>query len=138
MAHASAGRLSSVREQASAVCAFCGQRKTAYDALCAACDRAPASAHEVAKSLLLSSDFQWDAMGLPKSSNDLRMLGECIACGRHDCVSERDIDAMVNHLSDLDAYRRRWTLPMVLLFWFCPATLLVAFVVYLAVQVVSA
>lgn len=120
------------------ICIFCGERKTAYDASCVACGRVPASLHDFAKSLLLSSDFQWDAMGFPKSSDELRMLGECIASGRHDCVSENEIEAMVKHLSELDAYRRRWTLPMVLLFWVTPAMLLVAFVVYLVVQVMVA
>jgi hypothetical protein len=121
-----------------AICVFCGERKTDYDASCAACCRAPASAHEFAKSLLLSSDFQWDEMGFPKSSEELVMLGECIASGGRDCVSEEDVEATVKHLSELDAYRRRWTLPIVLLFWFIPAMLLVAFVVYLVVQVVAA
>jgi len=45
---------------------------------------------------------------------------------------------MVKHLSELDAYRRRWTLPMVLLFWFTPAMLFLAFVIYLVVQVIVA
>lgn len=45
---------------------------------------------------------------------------------------------MVKHLSELDAYSRRWSLPMVLLFWFIPAMLLVVFVVYLVAQVMGA
>jgi hypothetical protein len=120
------------------ICIFCGERKAAYDMSCSACNRAPASAHDFAKSLLLSSDFQWDAMDLPKSDDELRKLGDCIASGRQDCISEGDVEAMVKYLSELDAYRRRWTLPMVLLFWFTPAMLLIAFVIYLVVQVVVA
>ena len=121
-----------------AVYVFCGGRKTAFDALCVACDRAPSSANDFAKSLLLSSDFQWEAMDLPKSDDELTRLGECIASGCHDCISEGDVEAMVKHLSELDAYRRRWTLPMVLLFWFTPAMLFLAFVIYLVVQVIVA
>ena len=121
-----------------AVCVFCGGRKTAFDALCVACDRTPVSAKDIAKSLLLSSDFQWDAMDLPKSDDELRRIGECIASGRQDCVPAEDIEAMVKHLSELDVYSRRWSLPMVLLFWFTPAMLLVVFVVYLIVQVMGA
>lgn len=120
------------------ICIFCGEHKVAYDALCSACNQVPTSEKDFAKSLLLSSDFQWDAMGLPKSDEELKGLGDCIASGREDCVSESDVESVMKYLSELDAYRRRWTLPMVLFFWFVPAMLFLVVVIYLVVQVVAA
>jgi hypothetical protein len=76
--------------------------------------------------------------GFAQVGRRVKEAGECIASGCEDCVPAEDIEAMVKHLSELDAYSRRWSLPMVLLFWFIPAMLLVVFVVYLVAQVMGA
>jgi hypothetical protein len=45
---------------------------------------------------------------LPKSDDERRVIAECMTSGRDDCVAESEVEALMKHLSERDAFRQRW------------------------------
>jgi hypothetical protein len=91
----------------------------------------PATPTDLARSLILSSDFQLDSLGLPKSDEDLQTLSAAIAAGRRDAIAPREVQVVEVFLATAKDFQRRWSLPRVVLLWILPVLLLLGFVAYL-------
>lgn len=115
-----------------AICLKCGARKVAYTDTCPSCRFQPTSHEEMARSLILSSDFHLESLGLPKSDEELLRLSTAIATGpQPDVLDSREVQAVESFLWKAKQFQSRWTLPRVVVLGVLPVLALLAFVVYL-------
>lgn len=121
-----------------AICIACGVRKDSYAEACPSCGNLPITDDDVARSLILSSDFKLDSLNLPKTDEELLDLSKAIATGQPNVVSNQDIKIVKTFLADMIAFQRRWSLPRVLLLWVLPVLLLLVFVGYAFKVILSA
>ena len=113
-----------------AICASCGVWKASYADRCQSCNHLPTTDCEIARSLILSSDFQFDVLNLPRTEDELLDLGKAIAMGRSDVISSHDVEIVRLFLADLSDVQSRLTIQRVIQFGIIPVLLLLAFVAY--------
>lgn len=121
-----------------AICIACGAHKVSYVEACLSCGNLPITDNDVARSLILSSDFKLDSLNLPKTDEELLDLSEAIAIGQLNVVSNHDTEVVKMFLADMTTFQRRWTLPRVMLLWVLPVLLLLVFIGYAFKIIISA
>lgn len=119
-----------------AICAACGNRKSDYSIRCSSCSHLPSSEEDWARALILSSDFELDSLGLPKSDDELAQIGEAIKAGEGDGIAYDDLEEVKKFLRQMNKLRSFATVPKVVIFMVIPAMLLIFFVVFLFVTIV--
>jgi hypothetical protein len=119
-----------------AICAACGNRKFDYLIRCSSCDHLPSSDEDFARALILSSDFELDSLGLPKSDDELAQIGAAIKAGEGDCIADDDLKVVKKFLRQMTKLRSFATVPKVLIFMVIPAMLLVFFVIFVFVAII--
>jgi hypothetical protein len=120
-----------------AICIACGSRKGAYAEACPSCGNLPVTDNDVARSLILSSDFKLDSLNFPKTDEELLDLSKSIAMGQLNVVSDHDIEIVKAFLADMVAFQRRWSFSRGMLFWVLPVLLLLVFVGYVFKVIIS-
>jgi hypothetical protein len=119
-----------------AICAACGNRKSDYLVRCPCCDHLPSSEEDLARALILSSDFELDSLGLPKSGDELAEIGSAIKAGEGDGIADDDLEVVKKFLKQMTKFREFATVPKVLIFMVIPAMLLISFVIYIIIKIV--
>ena len=78
-------------------CIYCGAEKGSFDKACPICNRVPISSEDIAKSLIICTDFQLDAANLPLEEGELRGLLAKIKLGDADAFDLRQVQVVATY-----------------------------------------
>jgi L-lactate utilization protein LutC len=75
-----------------AFCINCGSTKNHYSDKCASCSFTPQSSIDMAKSMLLCKEYNWEGVGLPYGEADIELKIEQIKSGNVDVFDSDDVE----------------------------------------------
>jgi len=118
------------------ICIKCGQSKGFFRRQCISCGFQPASQLDLAKSLMLSTNFeiQSNEFGneyLGKTWNELQKIGQHIGCGEPYEFDPDLLEKARQQIESIEQLTPRMVLKSVVL-WLSPVMLMIVVVLYLA------
>ena len=89
-----------------AVCIRCGENKSEYIDRCGKCGFEPKLSEDVAISLMLASDFEFEDLNLPKSEDELNAIAQQIKAGKAFAPDTHDVQQLQSYLDGYSKFLR--------------------------------